>query len=98
MRLTYRQSGGFAGTEFRCELDTANLQEAEALALASFVDQARIEQIGKPNPLAHDAVRYEITIEDDGHVTEVTFDDWTLPQSLLPLITYLQRRSKIEPS
>ncbi len=94
MKVTYRQSGGFAGIVFVCELDTASLSEEEARTLRSLVHEGELEQVGRLDPVARDAIQYDITVQVDGEVTQVRFDDLALPQSVLPLVSYLRERAK----
>jgi hypothetical protein len=43
---------------------------------------------------ARDTVSYEITVEADGEVRRLSFDDLSIPPSAEPLLTYLRERSR----
>ena len=62
--------------------------------LRSLVHEGELEHVGRLDPVARDAIQYDITVEADGEVTHVRFDDLALPQSLLPLVSYLRERAK----
>lgn len=79
---------------FACELDTASLPEEEAVLATSLVDLEELDRVGRVNPIASDAIQYEITVESDGVVRSVRFDDLTVPHSMLPLLSYLRSRAK----
>lgn len=79
---------------FACELDTASLQTEEAIFATSLVDLEELDRVGRVNSIASDAIQYEITVESDGFVRSVRFDDLTVPHSLLPLLSYLRGQAK----
>ena len=95
MKITFRQSGGFAGLIQGCELDTDLLSVSEATQLQSLVEQSGIlEAKSQFNPEARDLFNYEITIETREETVNLLFDDMTLPESAEELFEYLQERTK----
>lgn len=94
MKVTFRQSGGYAGLIVGCELDTDSLPADEAATLQSLVEESGILQAkGGYAPQGRDLLQYEITIETSEGVHRVLLDDTTIPESAVPLIEYLQSRA-----
>jgi hypothetical protein len=96
MKLTFRQSGGFAGLSLGCEIDDATLPRAEAARLRRLVQQCRLEDVAAPAG-ARDVTTYEITIETPGGVRRATFHDLAVPERAQPLLDFLQRRAAPRP-
>lgn len=95
MKIKFRQSGGYAGLRLGCDLDTKFLSPEEATQLESLVEKSGIlrSQSARSENTA-DQINYEITIETDRGICQRTFDDLTLPESVLPLLDYLQSHAK----
>ena len=95
LRITYRQSGGYAGLFRGCTIDAAALKAAEAKALGRLVQAAALAQMksakteGIPDLLVHD-----LSIQTDAGTRELSFDDLTLPEALRPLVEFLDPRCK----
>jgi len=96
MKLTFRQSGGFAGLSLGCEIDDADLPRAEAARLRRLVRQCRLEDAAAPAG-ARDVTTYEITLETPGGVRRATFHDLAVPDRVQPLLDFLQRRAGPRP-
>jgi hypothetical protein len=95
MKIKFRQSGGYAGLRMGCELDTNLLSPEEATKLQSLVEQSDIFQTKSDrSENTADLIDYEITIETKAAKRQVTFDDLTLPEKILPLLDYLQSQAK----
>lgn len=95
MKITFRESGGYAGLIRGCELDTDSFPPDEAVELQSLVEQSGILQAkGGRTPNARDLLNYEITVQTSEGVHRVSFDDMTLPESAVPLLEYLQSRAQ----
>jgi hypothetical protein len=95
MKIKFRQSGGYAGLRMGCELDTNLLSPEEATKLRSLVEQSHILQTKSArSENTADLINYEITIETKEAKHQVTFDDLTLPENVLPLLDYLQSQAK----
>jgi hypothetical protein len=95
MKIKFRQSGGYAGLRMGCDLDTNSLSTAESTQLESLVKTSGILQArsGRSENAA-DLINYEITIETKDGIYQVKFDDLTLPESIIPLLDYLQNQAK----
>jgi hypothetical protein len=95
MKIKFRQSGGYAGLIVGCEVNTSSLSAEEAAKLSSLVEDSGILQAtSKRTPNAADLLNYEFTIETREGMHHVSFDDLSLPESIMPLLEYLQSRAK----
>src|SRR5262245_17750863 len=98
MKITYRQSGGYAGLTKQCELDTETMAPPDREAL-----QALVEQAGPPESMtalserARDVMEHDLRIERGGETSHLVVDDLSAPASLRPLLGYLQKRAKSAP-
>jgi len=98
MKLKFLKTGGFAGINFGCDLDTEKLSRPEADELLGLVKQAALVKTGsKQSSDARDLMNYEIVVEDEGKKTRVVFDDMTVPARVQALLDFLSRRSKAIP-
>ncbi len=98
MKITFRQSGGFAGLIQGCELDTDLLSVSEAAQLQSLVEESGILQAKSQfMPEARDLFNYEITVETREGTVRVLFDDMTIPESAEELLEYLQQFAQPRP-
>ena len=98
MKVTFKQSGGFAGLARGCECDTNLLPPDEASILQSLVDKCELSR-GERRQAEHarDAFSYEIIIDTGGSILQLLFDDMTIPEDAEPLLKYLQRQAKPRP-
>jgi hypothetical protein len=95
MKVTFRQSGGYAGLIKGCEFNTDLLPTDEATTLQSLVEQSGILQAkGGQTPNARDLLNYRITVETSEGVHSVSFDDLSIPEGAAPLLEYLQSQAK----
>jgi len=95
MKIKFRQSGGYAGLLLGCDLDTKSLSSDEATQLESLVNNSGILQANSSrSDNTADLISYEMTIETQAGTHQVRFDDLTLPESVLPLLDYLQSQAK----
>ena len=100
MKVTFRQSGGYAGMIRGCELDTAAMEPAEAQRLQSLVNNSRILELGLKGegaPKRPDLINYKFTIATGGTVHEISLDDLSITPTILPLLEYLQSCSGPRP-
>jgi hypothetical protein len=99
VKVSYRQTGGFAGLGRGADLDLEALPSAEATRLRKLVEQARLGDLRARGPsTARDLVGYEIAVEgDDGKRVVARFDDATVPESATPLVEALQKRARPVP-
>ncbi len=94
MKVSFRQSGGFAGLIRGVDLDTTQMDEDAAQELEALVSASGF--VGHKKARTHaarDLVQYEIKIEQDEHVSKCSFDDKTVPPDAQPLIKYLRAQS-----
>jgi hypothetical protein len=95
MKIKFRQSGGYAGLRMGCDLDTKLLSPEAATQLESLVNTSGILQANSGrSENAADLISYEIEIETNQGTHQVTFDDLTLPENVLPLLDHLQSQAK----
>jgi uncharacterized protein (DUF2126 family) len=98
MKVSFLQSGGFAGLSRGCELDTRQMNEADAKQLAELVEAAGIRAVGTssaekaPYP---DARSYRFTVTDEtGAIHEAVFTDSSLSDQLMPLLQRMRACSR----
>ena len=93
MRISFERTGGFAGITKNTTVDTDTLLPNEANTLPRLVEAADLfrlpEQITSPNPQS-DRFQYKLTVEDNGKQHTVTVSESALPETLRPLIEWLQ--------
>ncbi|WP_309741734.1 protealysin inhibitor emfourin [Chamaesiphon sp. OTE_20_metabat_361] len=95
MKIKFRQSGGYAGLRMGYDLDTNLLPIEEAAELQSLVQGSGVVQSqSSRSENAADLINYEITIETKEGTRQIAFDDLTLPESIIPLLDYLQSHAK----
>ena len=95
MKITFMQSGGFAGIIKGCSFDAADLapderQEVESLVTASGLTESfeRYSETGR------DLRRYDISIERDTVVQRICCDERSLPEAVRPLVGFLLVRAR----
>lgn len=97
MKLTFSQSGGFAGLLRSAELDTAVLPESERRRVEQLVERSRMKFAGSRARKAaegRDLLEYEIAVHDTDGVYTWTFDDATVPPEAAELLGYLKRLAR----
>jgi hypothetical protein len=99
MKVTFKQSGGYAGmaTGKACELETTALPEAEGAALQSLMEGSgfmEMEDNQWSSSRGADLQTYEVTVESGGKVQRFSFDDMTVPEKAYPLLEFLRERCK----
>jgi hypothetical protein len=98
MRITFTQSGGFAGLVRHVRLDTAALDAAERREVEQLVAASTLTASWERfAAAARDLKQYEIVIECDGDAIRVCCDDRCLPESARPLVRFLADRSRPGP-
>jgi len=98
MKITFLQSGGFAGMLKGCTIDAADLapderQELESLVAASGLSES-FEQFSSAG---RDLRQYEIVIEEHATVRRIVCDDRSVPESARPLLAFLVARARPQP-
>jgi hypothetical protein len=95
MRISYTQSGGFAGLVRGCHIDTATLPEPERREVESLVAACGLTgRCEAATPSARDLRRHDLSIERDGDVARLCCDDHCLPEAARPLIAFLADRAR----
>ena len=98
MRITFMQSGGFAGMLKGCTIEAADLapeerQELESLVAASGLSES-FEQFSSAG---RDLRQYEIVIEQHATVQRMACDDRSVPEAVRPLLAFLVARARSQP-
>lgn len=98
MRITFMQSGGFAGTIRGCVLDSGTLapherEELESLVAACGDADGTVSVSG----VARDLRQYDIVIERDGIPRRIRCEERSLPEAARPLVTFLSARARPQP-
>jgi hypothetical protein len=97
MKVSFHESGGYAGLLKGCEIDTSALAPEKAKELEQLIEASGISASGEfLSDSSRDLHQYEITIERGASKISVIFDDQSIPQSAKPLIGYLKKCSKPE--
>jgi hypothetical protein len=93
MRITFEQTGGFAGMTITKVFDTSALPEKQAKRLRQLVDAAAFFNLpanltsDTPYP---DSFDYLITVEDEGKQHTVELSESAAPPNLTPLLEWLR--------
>lgn len=95
MRITFTQSGGFAGLFRHCALDAGSLTESERRSLEALVEASGLTASWERFTAAgRDLTQYEIVIDRDTASVRVCCDDRCLPAEARPLVSFLQERAR----
>lgn len=95
MKIKFRQSGGYAGLRTGYDLDLNSLPTDEAKKVQDLVTASGILQTSSNRSKnAADLINYEISIESSQGTHQISLDDLTLTENILPLLDYLQERAK----
>jgi hypothetical protein len=98
MRITFTQSGGFAGLFQHCALDAGSLATDERRALEALVEASGLtESWERFAPAGRDLKQYEIVIDRDSAHVRVCCDDHCLPAPARPLVSFLMERARPGP-
>ena len=98
MKITFSQSGGFAGLVRGYEVDTHALPRDEAAEIETLVKNSGILRAqGGHSEVGRDLFGYRITIETDECTRRVEFDDSTIPDGARPLLDLLTKRAGPRP-
>lgn len=92
MRITFTQSGGFAGLMKHCRVDTAALEREERAQVEALVVAAGWTESWQRFSEGRDRFQYEITIERETTV-HVVCDDSCVPPEARPLVAYLKEHA-----
>lgn len=98
MHIDFESSGGYANINLAYHGNTEELPPEVANKLIELVESSRIFDI-KENEVAPsssgppDVLYYKLTVQEDNKKTSLYFNDVTAPDSLRPLLTFLQERA-----
>jgi hypothetical protein len=94
LRLTFRETGGFAPVLRGCVLDAALLSAELAAELRALVNASDIlHMTDRRLPAAADMRVLSFAIRDDGREHDVRFDAGAIPRSLTPLLAFVRRHA-----
>jgi emfourin len=97
MKITFEQSGGFAGLHLSEDIDTDELKPVEAVELLRLVDDANFfalpELIASPTPQP-DRLVYTVCVSMNTGAHTVTVSEEVLPSGLKPLVRWFKERMR----
>lgn len=98
LKISYEQSGGYAGLIRGCTIDAATLAPATAAVMKRLVEAAPLTSMetARTQGVA-DLLLHNLKVETDAGTFHLSFDDLTLPEALKPLVEFLARRCKPVP-
>jgi hypothetical protein len=95
MRVTFVQSGGFAGVTRHCVLDTSTMSADDARTLEGLVAKVDAHQSREVRSRsARDEEEYAITIDTGAAPVTLVHDQSTVPAEAKALVGYLKKRAK----
>ncbi len=98
MKISFQQSGGFAGLIRGCTVDTDSLPAGEAEALKSLVERSGAGALHDAHDsAARDLGQYEIEIDAGPQRCRLCFDELNVPETVTPLLDFLKARARPMP-
>jgi hypothetical protein len=98
MRITFMQSGGFAGGIRGCRIDVAGLADAERQELEGLVDSCGIvDSFERFSATGRDLRQYDLAIERDAAPLRLSCDERSLPDAARRLVAFLSARATPQP-
>jgi len=98
MRITFMQSGGFAGVLKGCTIEATDLAPEERQELESLVAASGLtESFERFSSAGRDLRQYEIVIEQHASVQRIVCDDRSVPEVMRPLLAFLVARARPQP-
>jgi len=98
MKITFLQSGGFAGMLKGCTIDATDLAPDERQELESLVAASGLsESLERFSSTGRDLRQYEIVIERGTAVQRIICDDHSAPEAIRPLVAFLSARARPQP-
>ena len=98
MKITFLQSGGFAGMLKGCTIEAADLAPEERQELESLVAASGLgESFERFSSAGRDLRQYEIVIEQHANVQRMACDDRSVPEAARPLLAFLVARARPQP-
>jgi hypothetical protein len=94
MKITFWQTGGFAGLNKVAEINSEQLSDQECELLSLLVNQSTFFEIPEPvQQVRPDEEQYAITIESSGRSRTLHVGRSQLPDQIKPLIEYVAKRA-----
>jgi hypothetical protein len=96
MRIEYERGGGIIGSAAGVNIDTDKLSPNEKREIEKIIKESNFFNLPSnlpPENGAADYTGYRITVYSDEKKNTVEASGFTLPQSLLPLIRYLEEKA-----
>ncbi len=95
MKITFLESGGFAGGLRGCRLDAAGLSPAELATLEQLVAASGLDASSERfSSSGRDRRQYDLAIDRAGRVVRLSCDEACLPDEARPLVEFLAGRSR----
>jgi hypothetical protein len=95
LRVSFEQSGGFAGLLKSCVLDADELPADESAELRRLVAASGLETSSEAASRGmRDRRQLAITIDRGGERVEIVCDDGSTPEDARPLVAFLVARAK----
>lgn len=95
MKISYRQSGGFAGVTKGVDLDVETLPPDEAAVIRQHLPRLRAaSQAGAGNPPRPDVQQIMVEVSDPGQTSRLHLDERQVPDDLKPLIQLLSAKAQ----
>lgn len=95
LRVSFEQSGGFAGLVKGCVLDAGKLPAEEAAELRRLVAASGLETSSEATSRGmRDRRQIAIEIDRAGETVRVVCDDGCTPENVRPLVAFLAARAK----
>jgi hypothetical protein len=103
MKISFRQSGGFAGLIHSCSIDTGKLSLAQAAEIENLVKTSGVLAAKIPfwrkianwqRIVARDLFYYSISIESSAGTYNLAFDDSSIPEGSRPLLNFLKNHAQ----
>ncbi|MGH4023591.1 MAG: protealysin inhibitor emfourin [Pseudonocardiaceae bacterium] len=95
--VSFRRTGGlFAGNVLAASVSVADLDDTQQEILQRYLAQADLEALAERSPITGpgaDTYQYHITVDDGSKRSEVTVTQTAVPDSLCPLIEWLEQRA-----
>jgi hypothetical protein len=95
--IVFKRTGGFAGLSTRMEIDSTDLEPAEAMELKQLIEGSGFFEAFTPGYSIiqmPDQFQYHITIEHLGNRRTLELNDGAVPDLIRPLIHYLVRLTR----
>lgn len=97
LTVTFRRTGGlFAGNVLTASVSLRDLDQAQRADLQHHLDQADLAALAERSPIrgaGADTYQYDIVVDDGARRSQVVVAQTAVPDSLRPLIDWLEQRA-----